>query len=704
MPLRTRLPQPVVNRTVSLPTAAASTVPSAKNIAATPTALTTSVREEVRKNGGSGSRLALRRRASKRSRASALLTNMPSASADFYLASKSSSYSLQYEDDEHLVNNNNADEDDDDDEEDDDDDDDDDAGDVFYNGIAVDEDNRNGENNNNKDGGSSVDLLPTELKPSLKGRMRAKSKPKIKTREKVREKDKSKGRDKTKVVVREQEKGTTKLKGRKSKAKLRRLLPFPSQAVRDTDQDDHDDSENSLQLHISAFTPLSRRARHEPQLIAVLIRPASPPTSSNASSPASHSNNNCSSVPTKPSTMTTTTMNNACVARPHADPAAMDNRQQNLTEGDGDRAMVGSWDVWRHVAVVTALPAVVNVPLDGLPLNSVILRLSFYTLKPSRHVGNATTPLSRLLFTSQSLSKLSQDHLNAHANRSRGAIVLPVTSRDNNGPNTPHASTNHANHNNPSLHASAVVFVRAAYTNPLCESPPSPLSKCATTTAMVTSVPTSVPTSTSTSSSTSTTASDVHTSSPAYEASAEKLSTNLMTKFPPGLTLSVRTAPSMRRDTRHTAAVALSVIIDSKPPLPAGRVALPRRGSSEPAARIAAPPNVLWFGLQQLVQNAYCTATNTTTTTTKNNSNTNNNKGPNVFVRIEWLGSAKRGVALVHGRVDIPFDKLAQMRNGHLLAVHWAYVAGAIPMSPSVVVDSIALRDGSWFLELSLTR
>lgn len=150
-----------------------------------------------------------------------------------------------------------------------------------------------------------------------------------------------------------------------------------------------------------------------------------------------------------------------------------------------------------------------------------------------------------------------------------------------------------------------------------------------------------------------------------------------------GISLGVRTAPSMIRECKDVCAVVLSVVMmkndgDDEHSWPLGRIPLAR--SVQKAGCIAISKEVVWFGEKQRPRRK------------------------KDGLKIEWMGGPKKGLTFVHGTVRVDFDALRSMKNGELLGMVWTEKPVAAPVKRSALVEHISFRDDVWYLDVSLTR
>lgn len=500
-----------------------------------------------------------------------------------------------------------------------------------------------------------------------------------------------------------------------------------------------------IHLHISSFTPLSRRVKHDPQVVSVFLHPhlnafdhhfsttnadENVPDSSNAERTVA------APVPVSAASRARPKLKRHRVGRhKDKDRYGLGQQQQHHQHQQGYHlSQAHDHHGWTSVASISCLPAVISLP--NTP-TSYYLRLSFHNNKPSRHLGDATVPLHRVLH--------------------RPSIVVPVTHRGStialiflratktvlrHNPNRPQqlgaspppssSLHSHPSVSSPSLSAASADDARATRINSSSSVGPSsvphrpdvavrhshiPASRTSTV------FPTDALALVSLSNSVC-----CHRATPAAAAAAEARGASLPNASPPwqraGLSLAVRIAGSMATDARLVTAFVLSVAKGKHGKAwPAGRAALSRRAGR--TACISAPADVLWFGVDSprgssdncggARRRDLAERGSIKDTTTMGRSGERGGRGSDDddddeavddegWFRMEWISMRKQGVPFVHGSLKLGIKQLASLDKGQLLLMDWIEACGTPVVERTACIEHAAFRDGFWYVNLFLTR
>lgn len=148
-----------------------------------------------------------------------------------------------------------------------------------------------------------------------------------------------------------------------------------------------------------------------------------------------------------------------------------------------------------------------------------------------------------------------------------------------------------------------------------------------------------------------------------------------------GLSITVRTAASMRRDLRPPTSVRLTRIAPGTVQLPIGAVRLDRKTGH--CSTVHVSHQSLHFALD------------------------GRREGRGIRVRLEWVRHARRTWLpdrFVCGAVDLPLAQLDELVKGELRPVAWRDVPAGVVRNRSVLIEDVAFRDAVWYISLVLTR
>lgn len=475
-----------------------------------------------------------------------------------------------------------------------------------------------------------------------------------------------------------------------------------------------------ISLHISSFTPLSRRVKHDPQVVSVFLHPhlnaydqiENVPDSGNADLIGGVSAAGRAKMKLKR----------------HRVGRQKDRDRNGQQQQRGHHHQQGhDHHGWTSVASISCLPAVISLP--NTP-TSYYLRLSFDNNKPSRHLGDATVPLHRILH--------------------RPSVVVPVTLRgstialiflratktvlhhDPNRPQQPAAPAkssslhSHPSVSSPSLSAASADAARVTRMNSSSAAAPSPATHGSDNRHSHSKMPASR--------SSAVFPSDAlalvslsnsvccHRASPISATDAGGAS--LQNASPPwqraGLSLAVRIAGSMATDARLVTAVVLSVAKGKHgKSWPAGRAVLSKRAGR--TACISAPADVLWFGVDSPRGTSSAGSRHLGERGRIKDAAARGNKGRGSdkddkgdegngdaddegWFRIEWISMRKQGVPFVHGALKLGIKQLVSLDRGQLLLMDWVEACGTAVVERTACIEHAAFRDGFWFVNLFLTR
>lgn len=499
-----------------------------------------------------------------------------------------------------------------------------------------------------------------------------------------------------------------------------------------------------IHLHISSFTPLSRRVKHDPQVVSVFLHPHL-----NAFDHHHHHHNHAATNANANENVPDSGNADRTVAAPGAVSAAGRaraklKRHRASRQKDRDRHGHGQQQQqqqhhhqghdhhgWTSVASISCLPAVISLP--NTP-TSYYLRLSFHNNKPSRHFGDATVPLHRVLHRPSVVVPIT------HRGSTIALIFLRATKtvlhHDPNRPQ-PLASTAAAAAESSSLHshpsvsspslsaASADAAARTTRMNSSSAVAPS----SATTGSDVPLRHSNMPASNSPAVFPSDALALVslsnsvccHQATPAAAAAADANGAQLSNASPPwqraGLSLAVRIAGSMATDARLVTAVVLSVAKGKHgKPWPAGRAALSKRAGR--TACISAPADVLWFGVDSprgdagsrhlgergRIKDAAARGNEGGCASDDDEDDDKRDVDDEGWFKMEWISLRKQGAPFVHGSLKLGIKQLVSLDKGQLLLMDWIEACGTPVVERTACIEHAAFRDGFWFLNLFLTR
>lgn len=146
----------------------------------------------------------------------------------------------------------------------------------------------------------------------------------------------------------------------------------------------------------------------------------------------------------------------------------------------------------------------------------------------------------------------------------------------------------------------------------------------------------------------------------------------------PAVAITVRIAPSMRRDARHATTVQLARAAPRASTLVVAESRFPRRGERQTC--LAAPNESILFGLLPRQIDF-------------------------VELQVIWRSSLRRSVnSFNHGIWRLSLGRLCQLVPGELHALPWSEVVGLPAVNRSVLIGDIGRRDEWWCVDLTLTR